>query len=129
MSQPTTAAVRKAAAKETEQFDWLLGDKVFFTFRDLATRLNVSDSFLEKLWDDKSNPCHISGHEYNGGAGERNTKRILREFALRLLVKSARYTREEKLSAMTSCAIDFTADECLAIAAKFQAEARRKMGL
>jgi hypothetical protein len=124
----SAASVRKAAAQDTLQFDWLLGDKPFFTLRDLAGRLAVSDSFLEKLWDDKQSALHISGHEYNGGKGERNTKRIARAFAVRLLVKSARYNAEEKMLAVLSCASDFSASDCIEIAAKFQAEAMRKQG-
>lgn len=129
MALPTTASTRRAAAEETQQFDWLLGDKPFFTFKDLAGRTTLSDSFLEKLWDDKQHALHISGHEYNGGNGERLTKRIARPFAVRLLVKSARYTGAEKLLAVLSCAGDFNAEDCQQIAAHFQATARRKLGL
>lgn len=120
------ASVRHAAADATLQFDWLLGDKPFLTLKDLAGRTCLSDSFLEKLWDDKKSPLHISGHEYNGGDGVRQTKRISRAFAVRLLVTSARYTGEEKRLAVISCAKDFSAEDCRAIAEAFIAEARRK---
>lgn len=125
----TATSSRKAAAADTLQFDFLLGDKYNFTFKDLAARTGISDSTLERLWEDKSSDLHISGHEYNAGEGLRNTKRVVRPFAVRLLVKSARYTAEEKLLAVTSCAKDFNAEDAERIAAAFLAEARRKKGL
>lgn len=128
MAAPTTAATRQAAAETTCEFDWLLGQRAMLTFKFLAGQLGLSDSTLERLWEDKASELHISGHEYNAGDGLRNTKRIARPFAVRLLVKSARYTNQEKVLSITSCATDFNADDCNAIAAAFLAESRRKTG-
>lgn len=126
MSAAAPVSVRKAAAEATLQFDWLLGDKNFFSFLDLAGRLGLSDSFIEKLWDDKRHPLHVSGHEYNAGKGVRNTKRVARVFALRLLVSSARYTQDEKLNALLACLREFSADELLALADAARQRAAQK---
>lgn len=116
-----TASIRKAAADSTLEFDWLLGDAQGFSFQRLSGLTGMSDSFLEKLWDDKSLPLHISGHEYNAGKKKaRNTKRVARVFAMRLLVATARYTGEEKLNAFLSCLREFSAEELLRVIAEAQ---------
>lgn len=109
---PALAAnVRKAAAESTLQFDWLLGDRQFFTFKSIAALTGMSDSFIEKLWDDAQHALHLGGHGYNAGNGLKSSKRVPRVFVVRLLVKSATYNADQKLDAVASCFREFTRHE------------------
>lgn len=121
-----TANVRKAAAEATLQFDWLLGDRQWWSFKAVEGITGLSDSFVEKLWDDAQHDLHISGHEYNGGKGLRNTKRVARAFVVQLLVKSARYDAEQKLHAYLSCLREFSAADLLTISREAQRLAASK---
>ena len=105
----TLARNDRTSASETQlQFDWLLGDANFYSFKRAETLTGLSDSFLEKLWDGEHHGLHISGHEYGAGEkGVRMTKRIARVFMVTLLVKSARYNPETKLAAFISCLREF----------------------
>jgi len=116
-----STAPRSASAKAAEaaqlKFDWLLGDRNFWTFKALSGLTDMSDSFLEKLWEDKAHDLHISGHEYNAGEkAARMSRRVARAFVVRLLVGSARYSAEDKLSAYLSCLREFSPAELHAIA-------------
>lgn len=126
MASLVSASVRRAAAKETLQFDWLLGDRNFFTFKAAAALIDMSDSFLEKIWEDAKHPLHLGGHVYNAGAGIRPTKRIARAFVVRLLVASANYDAEQKRDAVLSLAREFNAADCRMIAEAFLRAADRK---
>lgn len=117
-------AVRKAAERATLQFDWLLGDRQFWSLKSAAGLLHVSDSFLEKLWDQGQ----ISGHEFNGGRGERNLKRIPRSFLVALLAASARYSSEEKVEGYLSCLRSFSAEELQKVREGVCAEQKRRFG-
>jgi len=129
LQMPPQSASRKVTTRSSIangqlQFDWLLGDRQFWSLKSAAGLLGVSDSFLEKLWDQGQ----ISGHEYNGGAGERHTKRIPRAFLVVLLVGSARYTSEEKLLTYLGVLRQFADAELDQVIAAADAEkARRTM--
>lgn len=114
------ANVRHAAARDTLQFDWLLGERQWWTFKAIESVTGLSDSFVEKLWDDAQHDLHIAGHEYNAGKGQRMTKRVPRAFVVTLLVKSARYTASEKLDSYLSCLREFTREELITISREAQ---------
>ena len=118
--------VRRAAAESTLEFDWLLGYRQLWTFKSLTALTGMSESFLERLWDDPRNRQHISGHEFNAGTGKRMSKRVSRVFVVRLLVTSARYTADQKRDAVTALAREFNAADCQAIAQAFLNAAERK---
>jgi hypothetical protein len=89
------------------EFDLLLDDRQFWTFKAAAALLRVSDSFLEKLWDQGQ----IFGHNLSAGKGLRHLKRIPRASFVTLLVKTANYTSEGKVQAVASTFREFgTAD-------------------
>jgi hypothetical protein len=107
------ASTRNAAAKATLNFDWQVPFKPSFSLKEVAAMTGLSDSFIEKLFDEGS---QIAGHEYNGGKGERMTKRIPRLFVITLLVKSAKYDAETRVDAIISCLREFKGHELLNIA-------------
>ncbi len=113
MTAKLSAPVRQAAAKATLQFDWLVPHKPSFSFREVCGITGLSDSFIEKLFDAGR---ELSGHEYNGGRGERMTKRVPRAFVIALLIKSARYDADTKRDALVSCLREFDAADLLIIA-------------
>ncbi|MDD2763464.1 MAG: hypothetical protein PHE83_05760 [Opitutaceae bacterium] len=104
------------------QFDWLLGERQFWSLKAAAGLLHLSDSFIEKLWDQGQ----VSGHEFNAGRGERLTKRITRAFLGALLVRSARYTAEAKLQTFCSCLREFDREELQQIADAAYVEQQRR---
>ncbi len=118
MSVLPPAQVRRAAAHATLSFDWLVPAKPWFTPREVGNLVGMSDCFIEKLLDEGR---QIAGHEYNGGAGKKFSKRVPRAFVINLLIKSARYDAETKLEAFLSCLREFSQQELLVIA-----EAARK---
>lgn len=121
MTARLPAPVRIAAAKSTLQFDWLVPHKPSFSFKEVCAITGLSDSFIEKLFDAGR---ELSGHEYNGGRGERMTKRVPRTFLVALLIKSARYDAETKRDALVSCLREFGAADLFLIAE----EARKLAG-
>lgn len=90
------------------QFDWLLGDRQWWTLAAAASVCGVSESFLEKLFDEGK---QLSGHEFNGGRGARMTKRIPRAWLVALLVNTARYGAATRLEAYLSCLKHFSREE------------------
>ena len=121
---PRKLTPRSSIAAGQLQFYWLLGERQFWSLKSAAGLLGVSDSFLEKLWD----AGQISGHEYNAGRGERQTKRIPRAFLVALLVETARYSSESKLTAFISCLRQFAGAELdQVIAAANSEKVRRTM--
>jgi len=88
LQMPPQAAPRKVTRSSCAvgqlQFDWLLGERQFWSLKSAAGLLGLSDSFLEKLWDSG----RLSGHEYNAGRGQRQTKRIPRVFLVALLTET-----------------------------------------
>jgi len=119
----TASNTRQSAAESTLQFDWLLGDRHWFTFKELEHLTGMSDSFIEKLWNDHEHETHVSGHKYNAASGSRNSKRVARAFVVRLLVKTAQHTSEEKLQAYLSCLREFPREQLLQIAQEAYARA------
>lgn len=114
------------AAEAAPQFDWLLGDRQFWTFKALAALIGMSDSFLEKLWDDARHPLHVDGHAYNGGTGARISKRVARAFVVRLLVHSAQYDAGQKRDAVASCFREFSPADLMLLRTQLEAELRKK---
>jgi hypothetical protein len=118
---------RKPAAPEPQlEFDWLLGERNFWSLAAAGSLLGLSDSFLERLWDDPQHRQHLGGHSYNAGKGLRMTKRIPRAFLVRLLVTSANYDAAMKRQCVESLAREFNAADCAAIAETFRAVSERK---
>lgn len=127
MAPHLSTSIRRAAAESTLEFDWLLGDRQMWTFKAIETLTGMSDSFLEKLWEDDQHPMHLRGHTYGAGAlGAKKAKRVPRAFVVRLLVASANYSAEEKRSCVLSLAPQFNAADCRAIAEHFMAHAALK---
>jgi len=104
------------------QFDWLLGERQFWSLKSAAGLLGLSDSFLEKLWDQGQ----IAGHEFNAGRGERLTKRIPRAFVVALLVRSANYSSEAKLQTYMSCLREFGEIELQQLVREAEAEIKQR---
>jgi len=110
-------ARRRAQGDRSQlQFDWLLGDRQWWTLKAAAAVLGMGESFVEKLFDAG---VQLSGHEYNAGAGARMTKRIPRAFLVALLINTARYDASTRLEAFVSCRRHFTPDERRRIAEAF----------
>ena len=127
LQMPPQAAPRKVTTRSSIsasqlQFDWLLGERQFWSLKSAAGLLGVSDSFLEKLWD----AGQISGHEFNAGRNLRMTKRIPRAFLVALLVATARYSGEAKLQAVISTFREFGVTDLRTMRAAIDAEIARK---
>ena len=90
-------------------FDYLLpGAKQWFSLRETGEIIGMSESFVEKLFDaGKLDTVHV----YNGGDGQRRTKRVRRAAVIDLLARTGCYEPGAKLQIFLSRLREFTPDQ------------------
>lgn len=115
------APVRHAASKATLQFDWLLGDRDFFHVAEIARKTGLSETSIEDYFKTAE-----KYHGYNFAGGKRTSMRIPRAFVVELLVRSARYSADEKREAVASNFREFAAGDLGWLRTRLDEELRRK---
>lgn len=91
--------LRRAAAGETLALPFSIPSKESFTFRELADLSGMSESYVEKKFDEGT---QLSGHVHNGGKGERMSKRVPRAWAICWLIATAQYDDESLADAFVA---------------------------
>ena len=110
---PVATIQRKPAAPissaEPGPFDYLLpGKRQWFSLRETGEIIGMSESFVENLFDSgKLDTIHA----YNGGDGQRLTKRVHRAAIIDLLARTACYDAPTKLQVFLSRLREFTPDQ------------------
>ena len=94
-----TASTRRAAAAATLHLPFRVPAKEFLTIREVAALTELSVSAVEKLYDQGQ----LSGHSHNGGAGVRDTKRILRTAVVAYMIRTADYCDDSLADLLASC--------------------------
>lgn len=118
-------AISARAASPAPEFDWLVPGKQWFHLKEVAALIGMSETFVKSLLDTGD----LAAHEWNAAGGERMSKRIPRAFVVSLLVKSARYDAETKLTAFLSCLREFTPDQLRAISLRASQMAMKGKGI
>lgn len=87
------ASTRRAAEHATLELPFRVPAKEWFTIREVAALTGLSDTTVEAIFDKakEEKRGELFGHEHNGGAGARMTKRIPRVFVVAYLVRTATY--------------------------------------
>lgn len=96
--------------------------KEWFSPREAAAVIGVSERFIEKLYDEGR---QLAGHSHNGGTGARMTKRIPRTWILSYLLRTATYDDASLIDALCAAAPRLTPTACLQIAERFRKAAHR----
>jgi hypothetical protein len=97
---PVSAPVRRAAAEATLTLPFRIPPQEWFTLRQAGAVLGLSESMIEKLYDQGA----LTGHSHNAGEKKlRETKRIPRIALVAYAVRTADYTDESFLDALLAC--------------------------
>lgn len=94
------ASVRRSAEQSTLELPFAVPAKEWFSLREAAAIAGVSERYAEKKFDEGK---ELSGHEHNGGKGERMTKRIPRVWLLAWMIRTARYSDASLADAVIGC--------------------------
>ncbi len=94
------APVRHSAARATLELPFSIPAKEMFSLREAAGIMHLSESFVEKLFDQGA---QLSGHCHNAGRGERMTKRIPRVWLVTYMIKTAHYDDSSLGDALLAC--------------------------
>lgn len=82
------ASLRRSAERATLELPFRIPAKEWFTLREAAELMGLSESFVEKLYDGGS---QLAGHNHNAGAGVRMSKRVPRVWLVAYLTRTATY--------------------------------------
>jgi len=96
--------------------------KEWFSPREAALVLGLSERFIEKIYDEGR---QLSGHSHNGATGARMTKRIPRIWILSYLLRTAEYDDASLIDALCISAPRLSPTACLQVADRFRKAAHR----
>ena len=119
---PATASTRRAAAAATLHLPFRVPAKEFFSLKEAAALMELSDSFVEKLYDKGV----LSGHSHNAGHGKRDTKRILRPYLVAYMIRTADYCDDTLVEALTTCLRGLSAPQLAELDAAIVRELTRR---
>ena len=108
------APIRRTAARATLELPFAIPAKDMFSLREAARIMDLSESFVEKLFDQGG---QLSGHAHNAGNGQRMTKRIPRVWLVAYMIKTAHYDDASLGDALIACLGKLPAATLLRIAA------------
>lgn len=78
--------------------------KDWFTLREAASLCGMSESYLEKKFDEGT---QLNGHVHNAGTGQRVSKRIPRAWLVVFMVSTSRYDVDSLADAYVAAAKHF----------------------
>lgn len=99
MPAALSAPIRHEAAKATLELPFAIPAKEWFSLGEAAALSGMSESYVEKKYDEGT---ELSGHNHNGGAALRATKRIPRVWLVRWLIATAQYDDPSLADALIS---------------------------
>ncbi len=114
MSATLSARIRRSAARATLELPFSVPAKEMFSLREAARIMELSESFVEKLYDQGN---QLSGHSHNAGNGQRMTKRIPRVWLVAYMIRTAHYDDSSLGDALIACLTHLPTATLLRIAA------------
>lgn len=108
------ASIRRAGERDTLALPFRIPLKEFFGLKEAGAVMGLSESMVEKLYDQG----HITGHSHNAGAGHRKHKRVLRVALVAYAIRTADYTDDSLTQALEACLPHLPTVVLLAIAAR-----------
>jgi hypothetical protein len=111
------AVIRRAAERATLELPFRIPHKEWFTLREAAMVLGLSESTAEVLYD----RGELTGHSHNAATGQRNARRVLRVALVAYAIRTADYTDESLTDALLGCLSHLPATTLL----RLSVEARR----